>query len=90
METDLTPAEVLAALYNHASPQGICFIHYDTTPMTVEEAQEIIDARGDTYFDYLKGRVMKVDVSARPLYLGLYDRDNGAGAGERAILDARR
>ena len=54
--------------------------------MTVEEAQKIIDkASGDTYFDYLNGRVMKIDVASEPLDTRLYNRDNGFGAAEAAL-----
>ena len=53
--------------------------------MTEAEAQELLDS-GQTYFDYLKGRVMKIDLSGdSELDPRLYDRDNGAGAAERAI-----
>ena len=43
---------VLAALYNNSKPQGMGFMEYDPTPMTVEEAQELL--KKTTYFDYLK------------------------------------
>jgi hypothetical protein len=61
------------------------FHNFDPDPMTKEEAQQIIDA-GNTYFDYLKGRVMKIDISGDSIYPGSYDRDNGQGALEKAIL----
>lgn len=82
----LDKAAVLAALYNHARCQGMGYLHYDPKPMTVEEAQEIL-AKGQTYFDYHKGRVMKVDLSGGFLDTRLYDRDNGLGAAENAILE---
>ena len=82
----LDKAAVLAALYNHARPQGMGFLHFDPKPMTVEQAKEIL-ATGQTYFDYVKGRVMKVDLSKNFLDTWLYDRDNGPGAAENAILD---
>ena len=37
------------------------------------------------YFDYLYGRIMKVDLSRDYFDPRLYDRDNGPGAAERAI-----
>lgn len=80
----LDKAEVLAALYNAARPQGMGFLQYDPMPMRREEARKLLDS-GATYFDYLKGRVMKVDLSGQELRPGLYDRDNGAGAAGRAI-----
>lgn len=76
-------AEVLAALYNASRPLGLGFLHFDPTPMTVEEARELLSETTD--FDYLKGRVMKVDLSGEELETWLYDRDNGEGAAERAL-----
>lgn len=81
----MNKAEVLSKLYNAAKPQGMGFLHYDPTPMTVKEAQEYLDA-GQLCFDYLKGRVMKVNLSGDELDPWLYDRDNGKGAAEAAIL----
>jgi len=54
--------------------------------MTLEQAQEIL-ASGHMYFDYLRGRVMKIDLSKDYLDTSSYDRDNGQGAAEYAILD---
>ena len=71
-------AKVLAALYNGARAQGAGFIHYDPTPMGEVEARELL--QGATYFDYLKGRVMKVDLSGDEIDPWGYDRDNGDGA----------
>lgn len=53
-----------------------------------EEAEELL--RMGTYFDYLKGRVMKVDLSNDDCFEEwLYDRDNGNGAAQRAINQLR-
>lgn len=76
-------AEVLVALYNHAKPLGLGVKLYDSTPMKVEEAKNLL--KGETYFDYIKGRVLKVDMSGDELDVSLYDRDNGHGAAERAL-----
>lgn len=57
--------------------------------MTVEDAQKILEG-GQTDFDYLQGRVMKVDLSEDTLDPWLYDRDNGQGAAERAIAEVRK
>lgn len=89
----LSRAQVLAALYNHSHQQGTGFmISRGKDPITVEEAKELL-ADGDTYFDYLYGRVMKVSIPAELSTYGtlderLYDRDNGKGAAELALLDA--
>lgn len=76
-------AVVLAALYNASKPQGMGFMQYDPAPMTVEQARQLLERC--TYFDYLKGRVMKIDLSGDVLETWGYDRDNGDGAAQRAI-----
>lgn len=85
----LDKVKLLAALYNHAKPQGMGYLHYNPVPMTVTEAEEIF-ATGQRYFDYLKGRVMKVDLSGEDLSVGLYDRDNGSGSAERVVSTLRQ
>ena len=51
---------------------------------TREEAKAILDA-GQTYFDYVHRRVIKVDLSGDDFSPRLYDRDNGAGAAAAAL-----
>lgn len=80
----LEKAAALAALYNSARAQGMGFLHYDPKTMTIEEAQLLLNG-GETYFDYLNGRVLKVSLKGDMLNPGLYDRDNGPGAAKRAI-----
>ncbi len=80
----LDKADVLAALYNCARPQGMGVMHGHNSPMTKLEAQEILDS-GQTYFDYLKGRVMKIDISGNDVQPHLYDRDNGVGNAQSVI-----
>ena len=53
--------------------------------MTEDDASALLDDR--TYFDYLHGRVMKVDMGADILRETCYDRDNGQGAAMRALGD---
>jgi len=81
---NLEKAAVLAALYNAAHPQGLGFLHYDATPMTSDEARKKYGSC-DGYYDYLQGRVMKVDLSEDSFDPWLYDRDNGPGSAKRAI-----
>lgn len=85
---NLDPAAVLAALYNAARPLGMGMLHYTPEPMTTDEARELLEKT--QYFDYVKGRVMKVRINGDPLNPGLYDRDNGEGAAERAIAPLRK
>ncbi|MFA5333053.1 MAG: hypothetical protein WC376_00985 [Candidatus Nanoarchaeia archaeon] len=81
----LDKAEVLAALYNASKPQGMGFIQFNPNPMSVNEARQYIET-GITYFDYLKGRVMKIDLSSDELLTGLYNRDNGENAAEKVLM----
>lgn len=82
----LEKAAVLAALYNASQPLGMGFLHFTPEDMTENEAQTIIDERAPSlYFDYLKGRVMKVDLAGDALNPWGFDRDNGEGAAARAI-----
>lgn len=84
----LNKADVLAALYNYSKPQGFGFLHFTSEDMTREEAEELLKAKSgnkEICFNYLKGRVMKIDLSRDKLDPRLYDRDNGKGAAQRAI-----
>lgn len=85
----LGKAKVLAALYNASHPQGMGFLQYTPEDMTEQEAQALLDQRGNFSFDYLKDRVMKVDIRSDELDERLYDRDNGPGAAQRAIDSIR-
>ena len=98
----LDKAAILAALYNRAQAQGTGLLHYDPTPMTVDQARQILSQeQGDDitqmfgdfvhngnrlYFDYLKGRVMKVDLSKDELNTAPYNHDNGPNAAEDALF----
>jgi len=85
--TGLDKADVLAALYNASKPLGMGFMQYDPNPMTHEEAEQLLVQT--TRFDYLKGRVMQIDLSKDELNTSGYDRDNGQGAAARAIDELR-
>ena len=83
----LNKAEVLAALYNHSKQQGRGFIHSrGREPMTTEEARGMLDT-GQTYFDYVHGRILKVRLDGDDMNTQLYNRDNGVGAAEVAVAD---
>lgn len=79
-------AKVLCALYNSTKPLGMGFILYTSEPMQESEAQDLLKKR--QYFDYLKGRVMKVNLEGDEFDPALYDRDNGQGAAEQALRKA--
>lgn len=81
----LNKAEVLAELYNNAKVQGMGFLQADNKQMTTEEAKTILDESSDKYFDYLKGRVMKIRIAGDEIDTRLYNRDNGNGAAERVL-----
>lgn len=76
-------AALLVALYNASRPLGLGALHYTPEPLSKEEAAGMLEQT--KRFDYLRGRVMKVDLSGDELNPRLYDRDNGEGACERAI-----
>ena len=80
----LSKAKVLAALYNNSQPLGLGRFQATDEDMTEGEAQVILD-EGQTYFDYLKGRVLKVSLENDEFDPYLYDRDNGEGAAQRII-----
>ena len=82
--TSMDKAEVLAKLYNYSKPQGMGFLQFTPEPMTTKEAQSLLDS-GQTYFDYLKGRVMKIKLKGDTLQTALYDRDNGRDAAKTAL-----
>lgn len=76
-------AAILAALYNNSKAQGMGFLHFTPQDMSVDEAKQLLQQ--ETCFDYLHGRVMKINLTGDTLDPWGYDRDNGAGAAERAI-----
>lgn len=90
-------AELLAALYNGSRQQGMGFMNSrGASSMTKDDAQKILseggwltNLPGRVYFDYLQGRVMKVDIGGDTIEPWLYDRDNGHGAAARVIADLR-
>lgn len=82
----LDKAEVLAALFNASRQQGRGFLQPSgIARMTAEEARQYTSRGGRQSYDYLRGRVLKVDLSKDELDPFLYDRDNGRGAAARAL-----
>lgn len=79
----LNKAEVLASLYNNSKVQGMGFLQARDGEMTKETAEELL--KQTSKFDYLYGKVMKVDLSGDEFDPWLYDRDNGQGAALSAV-----
>lgn len=82
----LTRAQVLMTLYNNSKPLGLGFLQYDPKPMTEIEAEELLKQTMD--FDYVKGRIMKINLSKNPFVVTWYDRDNGDGKALRVLIKA--
>ena len=90
----LNKAHVLAALFNGSKQQGMGFLDESgAVAMTIKDAGKILTERAELtpslYFDYVRGRVMKVDLTSDELRPALYDRDNGEGAAARVINDLK-
>jgi hypothetical protein len=88
----LDKAELLQALHARSKALGMGALH-DRGNLTVDQCREIINHRTDEeiglYFDYLNGRVLKVDLEGDELDTRLYDRDVGEGAGEQVVNNLR-
>lgn len=78
----LDKARVLKALYDHSHVQGLGALQA-SGPITVEHCAGLLEKQ--TYFDYLYGRVLKVDLSGDEFDERLYDQDCGEGAAQRAV-----
>ena len=84
--TDADKPRALAALYNASKPLGMGILQFTPGDMSESDAKALLEER--QRFDYLKGRVMKMGFNTGELNFRLYDRDNGEGAGERAVRAA--
>lgn len=81
-------AELLVELYNNSRQQGFGMLQRARN-LTIEDAREML--KESTYFDYLYGKVMKVDLSNdEELNEFLYDRDNGPGAAQAVVDEIRK
>lgn len=81
---NMDKAKVLKALYDHSHEQGLgIFAAVPPGTVTVEHCRELLEKTKD--FDYLYGRVLKVNLSKDEFSEHLYDRDCGEGAAQRAI-----
>lgn len=85
----LNKAEVLKVLYDHSHEQGLGFLQaVPKGTVTVAHCEELL--KQTIYFDYLYGRILKVNLSDDEFDERLYDRDCGDGAAQRAIESLRR
>lgn len=85
----LDKAELLQALHAASRPLGMGWLH-EKGDLTIEEARQMIAAAGKyLYFDYVTGRVMKVDLSGDTMSGRMYDRDNGEGACAAVVAKLR-
>ena len=80
--------KALAALYNNSKPLGKGFLHFTPEDMDEVQAQNLLNS-GQTYIDYYKGRVIKVDFRGDSFDPALYDRDNGEGSAAEALEDTK-
>ncbi len=82
--SDLNKARVLAALYNTAKQQGAGFLNFESTPMTEERAKKLLES-GKTCYDYLNGRMLKIDLAQDEIDTRVYNQVNGFNAAENSI-----
>ena len=85
----LNKVEVLLALYNHSHVQGMGFLQ-EVSNYTLADARRDYENSREKYFDYLHGKIMKVDLREDEFDDRLYDRDNGIGAAKEAIDELRK
>lgn len=94
----LNKAEVLKTLFNNSKTIGYnaqmieAGLIDKAKEMTTDEAQAILDKMGkEKYFDYLNGKVMKLDLTSNEEFNEWgYDRDNGEGSALKAINSLRK
>lgn len=82
----LDKAVVLKTLHDNSKAQGMSIVH--ERKVSLEECKKVIKS-GQLSFDYFVGRVLKVDLEGKEFDPWGYDRDNGAGAAEKAISSIR-
>ncbi len=80
--------KLLKKLYERAQPQGRGFLHFQENDELSDADAEKLLQRG--YIDYLRGRVMKIDITGDSVSTRLYNRDNGNNAAEEVIEEVRR
>lgn len=86
--SDIPKARLLQELYANAATPGF-WGAIERVPMTDQTAEELTQ-EDRQYFDYLHGRVLKVEINGRVLNSALYDRDNGNGSALRCVDTIRK
>lgn len=86
----LDKAEVLAVLYNNSFAMGMGMLNYVEGDLPIEEARifindAIVINSNLVYFDYLLGRIMKIDLTTDEVDTTKYNKDNGENAAENLI-----
>ena len=71
MLTTKTPAEILQKAYELSVPQGMGHYRFTPGPLYDHELNDLTasknaDSNGRIYFDYVKGRAVKLKVGAEP------------------------
>lgn len=85
----LDKGKVLQALFNASQQLGMGFLNKaGAVDMTYQDAAEIV--KQQLSFDYLRGRVMKIDLAGDTFDPYLYDRDNGQGKAYTVIQKLRQ
>ena len=80
----LDKVTIFRALYERAQPQGCSHLSYVPGPLRPDEARRLFDA-SNGIFSFVKGRLLKVDLSGAGLDTADYDRNNGPGAALAAL-----
>ena len=57
--TDVDTVELVKKVYELSLPQGMGFLHFNSQPLTDEEAQSLIAEDGEVHLDYVRGRACK-------------------------------
>ena len=84
----LDKALLLAGLYNNSQQLRLgVFDERGYYNLSYNEAKNLLETT--TRFDYLYGRVLKVDLSGDEFDERLYDRDNGVGSAQRVVNGIR-
>lgn len=84
----LDKAKLLMALFNNSFQQGMGVMHKEgAVPMNLEDAKNLVAK--NTYYDYLRGRIMKVDIKGPMMFTAAYNRDVGHGEAERIVAQLR-